>query len=83
MNISTTIFGLANIARQVSGRVGQNFPVRCQLCGNWGHSHVGRKWICDACYTRCVAPDSTQFSQPQIGRQFRESGKVQIELPLN
>lgn len=83
MNIYSKLFGLADIARQVSHIVGQNFPVRCQLCGTWGHSHVGRKWICDACYVQWIATDSVSVSQTLTGKPFQKSKKVQIELPLN
>ena len=49
---------LADKARSLISKYGRMFPVRCQLCGSWGHSNTGRRWICDACY----AEFSVQFS---------------------
>ena len=61
------------------GRIGSMFPVRCQLCGSWGHSEVGRQWICDTCFAKMIEWNRTlsKVKTPQS-----HPIPQQMELPL-
>lgn len=45
-------------------------PMRCQICGSWGHFYSGTKWICDACLAKLfdqkrisVSPETKEYIQ--------------------
>jgi hypothetical protein len=58
---------------ELKERVSRLVPTRCQICGSWGHSHSGTKWLCDSCLAKL-------FNEKRVRLPVRMKSSVQISL---
>ncbi|MFC1569890.1 hypothetical protein ACFL4L_06610 [bacterium] len=50
-------------------------PMRCQICGSWGHSSLGTKWICNACLAKL-------FDEKRVTIPSKDKSKRTMQISL-
>ena len=50
-------------------------PSQCQICGSWGHSNSGTKWICDACLAKL-------FDEKCVSKSSEKSADRAVQISL-
>ena len=74
---------LSELAQTVTANLKQAVPVRCELCGKWGHHTTHKQWICDGCYGRIFFQESRNNAVNSHDAASSESPEEQMKLELN